>query len=455
MRQFFHPKKWASAAGPWLELLQAVLFLAFGILTLADGSLAFQFLQIAAAGALSIAGIARFLQLLPEGKPLPAILSLAGFGLLAVLAAVYPAIFTLPAGIVFGLWFLLSGLARGAIAAQCWVENLPGKFRNSFASLLSLVFGVLLIADPSMQLPTVFSLAGVYLILYAVSLLVDFISSLFLSNQLGDRVKRKVRIALPMFVTAFLPSRLIDEFNQYFLTHQDKGGVLRETQEPGEGKPALEVFIHLSDQGFGRMGHVDIRLDDTVYSYGCYDHHSHRFFGMVSDGTVAVAPAGPYLRHCLSFERKVLVGFGLHITHREREIVESKLRELSQVLVPWQSDWEKKQAGLTVKRKGPDPASRLVKATGAKIFKVKSGPFRKYFAINTNCVQLADTIIGPAGLDILRVNAIATPGSYFSMLNEMFERGNTIVTQRTIYADKKRGRTLAKKLEKKNSDKLP
>ena len=97
----------------------------------------------------------------------------------------------------------------------------------------------------------------------------------------------------------------------------------------------------------------------------------------------------------------------------------------------------------------------MVKATGAKIFKVKSGPFRKYFAINTNCVQLADTIIGPAGLDILRVNAIATPGSYFSMLNEMFERGGTIVTERTIYADKKRGRTLAKKLRKKNFDKLP
>ena len=31
MRQFFHPKKWASAAGPWLELLQAVLFLAFAL----------------------------------------------------------------------------------------------------------------------------------------------------------------------------------------------------------------------------------------------------------------------------------------------------------------------------------------------------------------------------------------------------------------------------------------
>ncbi len=47
----------------------------------------------------------------------------------------------------------------------------------------------------------------------------------------------------------------------------------------------------------------------------------------------------------------------------------------------------------------------------------------------------------------MRINAIATPGSYFSMLNEMFERGNTIVTERTIYSDKKRGKTLAQKLK--------
>ena len=50
------------------------------------------------------------------------------------------------------------------------------------------------------------------------------------------------------------------------------------------------------------------------------------------------------------------------------------------------------------------------------------------------------------------MNAISTPGSYFSMLNEMFERGNTIVTERTIYSDKKRGKTLAEKLKKQKKN---
>lgn len=451
-------KKRIFAAGSWLELAQAVLFLAFGILTLADGNLAFRFLQLAAAGGLVIAGVSRFLQMIAEKKVLWAVLWGLGFAVLAVLVAIYPVVFAVPVALVFGLWFLVSGLARGAVAVQCWVGNLEGKFRNSFAALLSLAFGISLMCNPALRLHTVFVVSGIYLILYSVVLLLDFISGLLLSDQVGDRIKRRVRISLPMFITAFIPSRLIDDFNQYFATHQEEGGVIRERDgvlekmPPREEKPPLEVCIHLSDEGFGRMGHVDIRLDDTVYSYGCYDHHANRLFGMVSDGTVAIAPAGPYLRHCLTFENKVLVGFGLHITPKERAVVERQLESLKQVLVPWKSDLEKKREGLPVKGDCTDPASELVRATGASIYKVASGSFRKYFAINTNCVKLADTIIGPAGLDIMRVNAISTPGSYFSMLNEMFERGNTIVTERTIYSDKKRGKTLAEKLknQKKN-----
>lgn len=441
-------KRALSAAGPWLELAQAVLFLSFGILTLVNGSLAFRFLQGTASAGLAIAGITRLVQMLSAEKKAAAFLSAAGFAALAVLMAVSPSFFAFPAALLFGLWFIISGLARGTIAIQCWTEDLEGKFRNSFAALLSLTFGVSLILNPSLRLHTVFIVAGIYLILYSAVLLLDFVSGLFLSNQVGDRIKRKVRIALPTFITAFIPSRLIDDFNRYFATHQNEGGVIRQTRENAGKKPDLEVFIHLSDVAFGRMGHVDIRLDDTVYSYGCYDHYSNRLFGLVSDGTVAMAPIGPYIRHCLTFENKILVGFGLNITQKERAVVEKQLENLKEVLVPWKSDLEKKREGLPIEGDCTDAASELVKATGASIYKVQSGPFRKYFAINTNCVKLADTIIGPAGLDILRVNAIATPGSYFSMLNEMFERGDTLVTERTIYSDKKRGKTLAQKLEK-------
>lgn len=80
-----------------------------------------------------------------------------------------------------------------------------------------------------------------------------------------------------------------------------------------------------------------------------------------------------------------------------------------------------------------DPASELYKATGANIYKLSSGPFKKYFALSTNCVQLADTITGSAGLDALSVKGVITPGNYYALLNNMFERKNTIVISRNFY----------------------
>ena len=98
-------------------------------------------------------------------------------------------------------------------------------------------------------------------------------------------------------------------------------------------------------------------------------------------------------------------------------------------------DAEKIEKGLLPRdKKAKDAASYLWRATGAQIRKVKEGPFSTYFALNTNCVQLADTILGPAGLDILAVNGIPTPGSYYAMLNRQFESGSPVVVTRTVYA---------------------
>ena len=129
-----------------------------------------------------------------------------------------------------------------------------------------------------------------------------------------------------------------------------------------------------------------------------------------------------------------LVGFGLCLSDAQKKKVEEKIDEIMQVAMPWQTRYERIQNG-TLSQEEPcnDAASELVKATGAKIYKIKSGEFKTYFAINTNCVKLADYITGSAGLDVLDVSGIVTPGSYYALLDDMFERRNTIVVSKTIY----------------------
>ncbi|MFR1213757.1 MAG: hypothetical protein ACLSCV_02365 [Acutalibacteraceae bacterium] len=117
----------------------------------------------------------------------------------------------------------------------------------------------------------------------------------------------------------------------------------------------------------------------------------------------------------------------------QKKKVEERIDEIMQVAIPWQQDTNGYKTALSQEEPCNDAASELVKATGAKIYKIKSGEFKTYFAINTNCVKLADYITGSAGLDVLDVSGIVTPGSYYALLDDMFERRNTIVVSKTIY----------------------
>ena len=81
-----------------------------------------------------------------------------------------------------------------------------------------------------------------------------------------------------------------------------------------------------------------------------------------------------------------------------------------------------------------DVSSQLYNDYSAKFFKFKRGnPFRTYYAMGTNCVKLADQLVGKSGIDILKVNGIITPGTYLDYLDRLYERGDSIVISRTLY----------------------
>ena len=61
------------------------------------------------------------------------------------------------------------------------------------------------------------------------------------------------------------------------------------------------------------------------------------------------------------------------------------------------------------------------------------GPFKTYFALNTNCVLLADTIVGQAGIDLVKIQGLISPGAYFEYFNREFSRKNSFVISRIIY----------------------
>ncbi len=157
------------------------------------------------------------------------------------------------------------------------------------------------------------------MILYGLTVLFDFFSEIFKWNLNDDNTSRRVRIPLPLFITAFIPSRLMSNFNKYFREHNVKANMIQEINAPeGKERVDLEVFIHLCGENLNEFGHSDFCYGDTVYSYGAYDETEHKFFGMFSQGTIVKAPRELYIRHCLSFEKKILVGFGLCLSDAQK-----------------------------------------------------------------------------------------------------------------------------------------
>ncbi len=424
-----------KVVNPLLLLITSVLFLGVGVFILIDYDWAFRVFMAGIAVAVAVAGIAHSAGIFLKEQFWQGILF--GFAYAAVAAGLFVLSWfsVIPVAWIFGLWFLCTGMIRGVICIYAVLNRSEGRLIGAVVCVLSVGFAVALFVNPFMQNTAVLRMVGIYMILYGVAVLFDFFSELFRWSLGRENTLRRFRIPLPLFITAFIPSRLMTGFHKYFKEHHVKETVIQQLNAPlGKQRVDLEIFIHLCGEHFNEFGHTDFCFGDTVYSYGAYDETEHKCFGMFSRGTVVTAPRQPYIHHCLSFEKKILVGFGLCLSPAQQQTVRNKISEILQTAQPWQTAYEQRQNGMLPQTAVcEDAASELVKATGAKIYKIQSGKFKTYFSINTNCVKLADYMTGSAGLDVLDVSGIVTPGSYYALLNDMFERGDTIVMAKTIY----------------------
>ena len=50
-------------------------------------------------------------------------------------------------------------------------------------------------------------------------------------------------------------------------------------------------------------------------------------------------------------------------------------------------------------------------------------------------MALADILCGASGLDLMNLQGIITPGTYYAFLDRQFRRPNSIVISRTVYRD--------------------
>ena len=323
---------------------------------------------------------------------------------------------------------------HASINLVTYVLYRKNKIRPRFRLLLDglvLVFlgGTSLLSSTGNSVFQLFVL-GAYFFLYGVSNIRD---GFLFEEEIGkNHLKRRIRISLPIVLAALIPARTLAKINKFMQENADE----REDIHLGmvkSGKTAeLEIFVHTAETSlFSAIGHVDICYQGRVISYGNYDPSSETLFGMVGDGVLYFCDRDKYIDLCKRESQKTLFGYGIDLTPEMEKAVQKKLAELKQLTIPWEPSADKIMTGDG--KEDYTYAYKIRHETDGELYKFIKSKFKSYFVLSTNCVLLADTIVGQAGTDILSPKGFIAPGTYQAYLNREFEKPNSIVVSKHIY----------------------
>lgn len=346
-------------------------------------------------------------------------------GLLMLLCA--GALFFLPktlagsVSLIYGLWTAVNALFKLIYAVQLRRDGQRGVVPNAAEGAVLLVFAALLFMQPLIGALSLAVLLGIHCVIYGLFSLGDGVRELLSLDVKGRRIRQRIRISPPILLTALIPQWLLRMLSDPDEAEETARWTRRVTGNENATRD-MEVFFHLSRDTAMGMGHVDIALDNTVYAYGCYDASSNRLFGLISDGVLVTAEREKYIAYCLRHEKKKLISFGITLTEEQRGRVRKAVEDFLQGSEPWQPPAE-------------DPQALFARETDAAFHKLRKGPFQTYNALKTNCVALADILCGASGLDLMNLQGIITPGTYYAFLDRQFRRPNSIVISRTVYRD--------------------
>ena len=343
-------------------------------------------------------------------------------------------------------YLLFNGASKLLDFIVAKVGHCPGHYTELAAFVFYIVFALLLLVNRR-RYDVFFILTGIYSILLGTEMISDFIS-LVIPQRVKNDLKRHIRISPPVFVTTFLPLGTLRYINEYISANDELPTMTSGKSE--NAPPDIEIMVHVSDYGAGKIGHLDLYFDGEVISYGNHDHASHRLFGILGDGVLFTADRETYLDFSVTHDRQIVFSYGLRLTPGQREAVRAEVGNIKKDAVPWKPPLQSavEDEGGSVKKSGcHDYCSDLWNGTHAKFYKFTTGKFRTYSILSTNCVLLTDTVLGRAGTDIVCISGVSSPGIYYDYLERMYLARNTMVISKTIY-DRKTMRKLKKERKK-------
>lgn len=332
--------------------------------------------------------------------------------------------------ILMGIYILFNALIQ-FLSYMIYIRyNIRGRLITLIKASLYFLFAFLLILHPENNIKYAQIIVGVYLIIYGISCLNDFLIETIPSEK-TDAFKNLIKIPIPLFIAAFIPQHLINLINELLETDTKSDQLYINKKNK---KPDLEVIIHLAKNGTAAFGHIEICFENKIYSYGNYDRHSRKLFNMIGDGVLLIANRDDYIKYNITHLHRYLVCFGLTLTKKQKKDIEKRITYLiSSNTEDWYPDQQLSDLGQIPKQKFDDISSDLYRYANGVFKKITKGKNKKFFVLRTNCAIIVDYILGSISSTILNINGLIAPGTYYEYLNKEFLKKNSFVTTRKVY----------------------
>lgn len=332
--------------------------------------------------------------------------------------------------IIFALYLLLFMIIDVITLAIYLTNNISGKISLLINIIINTIFFFLLISSPYQNIEIAIIIISIYLILYGISNISDFIFDI-IPISAKDKIKYQIHIPLPIALAAIIPPQLIRQFNKT-LDINDNNFKNKQKQNTN-----LEIIIHLAESGTAAFGHVDIAYKNKIYSYGNYDRHSRVLFSAIGDGVFMIADKNKYIKYMTEKQHRYLVVYGLSLNKKQEKILDKTINNtIYNNTVEWDCDLILYQKGKIAKAKFNDMSSELAKFAKAKYRKVTKGKNKKFFVFKTNCTLVAETLIRPLGRAVLPISGLITPGTYYDCLEREYNKNNSNVITKNIFYKK-------------------
>ncbi|MEG0365280.1 MAG: DUF308 domain-containing protein [Coprobacillus sp.] len=400
----------------FLTFLLGIIFLFFGVIAFIYTSYFMYFIVFALGLLILVNAIHSIIQFITGSKrDIVQVVIHTGFGLLFIF---FPQLPFSVVVIVFSIYICVTGLSHFITYCFYRREQVSGRLAFLISAIVLVIVGVTFLLSPTVHAQQMTYIVAIYMMYVGIRYMGKSIREL-LSEDRRDSLKRRIRVSLPVFFEALMPRLVLEYINEKLNVEEEI--IIDDITSP------LEVLVHVSKEGTGAIGHVDICYGDQVIAYGAYDESSHHLFGAIGDGVLFETSKKTYIPFCLEDDAtRGIFGFTIYLDETQKELVQKTIQDFKVGLIKWEPPCYKDE-------KADDYASRLYKATDAHFYKFKKGRFKRYFVMTTNCVLLADRIIGKSGIDIVNMNGIITPGTYYSYLEEESKKENSRVIKKHIY----------------------